>query len=149
MDANLIEKRKQNLDSFVNQGYDIIVDFAGMLQLEKPFEVLKDPAAIERMINVIHDLIKDELIEDEDRIWLMTGVGYTMGESLIQRYQGYWNVNENESSDQYGRFVVFATAPAGDKHYPIDILEAAKELIDTPAPRDLKKLLTEIEAVLV
>lgn len=143
----LIQNRKLKLDDFVNESFSVNVDFAERLGVPEPHEILMNFDRLKDFIyHIVHPFIKEQIIQEEDRIWIITRLGYLLGEYFKEKYAGYWAVNENKDSSQFGRYVVFASSPTTTSVYPIDVFEAVTELVDQE--RDLIRLITEIEEVI-
>ncbi|MCH2044287.1 MAG: hypothetical protein MK212_09080 [Saprospiraceae bacterium] len=149
MDPKLIEKRKLELDNFVNESFAVNTDFASRLGLENPFEILMNFESLKDfMFTTVHNFMKHQKITSEDRVWMITRLGYLLGEYFKEKYAGYWTVNEAPDSPQYGHYVIHAKSPSGNAHYPINVFGAATELVEQEDERDLIQLVTEIEAVI-
>lgn len=150
MSKELIEQRKAGLDQFIAESHPVIVDFAERLEHPNPSTVLSDDKEMSYLIGMIHEFMSEELVDEETHNWITTRIGYTLGEYFIQKYSGYWQVNQNANSPQYGHYAVFATSPRDEyKVYPIDTFEAAHEYVSQEPERDLISLIEEIEKMLV
>ena len=146
MDKELIEKRKAELGKFVSGSFSVIVDFADKLGITDPHKVLMDINCLEDfMFTKVHDFMKSQDIKQDDRIWIITRIGYLLGEYFKEKYSGYWTVNENKNSKQFGHYVIFAKSHKTNAMYPIDVFSAAKEFIDQNPDRNLIALIKEIE----
>ena len=83
----------------------------------------------------------------EDRTWLLTHVGYFIGEYFVQKYGGCWSVSEAQDSKFFARCVVGQFAKLGTAAV-FDPFDVAKDYVDAPAPRHLEQLLNEFGALL-
>lgn len=147
MDNELIEKRKAGLDQFVTESFSVIVDFADRLGINDPHKVLTDFNCLKDFIfSTVNDFVKSQIIKQNDRAWIITRIGYLLGEYFKEKYSGYWTVNENRNSKQFGHYVIFVKSSNGSLLYPIDVFSAAMEYIDQNPDRNLASLIKEIEA---
>jgi len=150
MNQELIEQRKAGLDQFIAESHPVIVDFAERLEHPNASAVLTDNTEMSYLLGMIGEFMKDELVDEETHNWITARIGYTLGEYFIQKYNGYWEVNKNPESPQYGHYVIFAISPRNEqKAYPIDTFEAAHEYVSQEPERDLISLIEEIEGMLV
>lgn len=147
MDKKIVEKRKKEIENFITESFYINVDFAKRLGLQNPALILQDFETLKNFIfTTVNDFIKSQEINNEERNWIIVRISYVLGEYFHQKYQGYWDVNENIDSVQYGHYVVYVHSPTTKKTYPIDVFLAAKDFIDQKPDRNLIKLIEEIEA---
>ena len=145
-DAALLERRKAGFEEFYDSMLDSLVDFIEKMGIGQAHEVLKKAElfvpdlgrALERM----------EVCDDEDRIWLLARVGFFLGEYFAQRHDGCWYVNEIPGSRYFAQYVVGQFSRLGHPHAMIDPFQASQVYVDTPVPRDLKKLIAEVEVEL-
>lgn len=150
MNASLIKERKEKLDQFVQESHPVLVDFAERLNHPNPSAILKDQEELSYFLGMVGEFMQSEPVEEETQVWISVRIGYLIGEYLLQKYKGYWNVNENIDSPQYGHYVVFAPSPSNDqKAYPVDPFEAANEFVNQEPDRDLISLIEEIEHLIV
>jgi hypothetical protein len=146
MDNELIERRRSELDKFVEESFSVIIDFADRLGINNPHEILMDFDVLKKFMFVtVNDFMKTQTVNPDDRVWIITRMGYLMGEYFKEKYSGYWTVNDNQNSNQYGKYVVFAKSPTLDAQYPVDAFGVAVEFVDQTGERDLIHLITEIE----
>jgi hypothetical protein len=147
---DIIAKRKEGLEQFVQESYPVIIDFAERLEHPDPSTLLLDNVQMSYFLETVHLFMKEEEIDDETRLWVSVRLGYLLGEYLIQKYQGFWGVNDSTESLQYGHYVVFAVSPSNSKKiYPIDTFETANHFVLQEAPRSLVQLIDEIEGLIV
>src|SRR5215211_1880800 len=90
-----LQKRRQGFDGFVHEVTPILVDFADRLGLENPNTIADKP---DDFLDPIDDFMKGQIIEEEDRVWTITRLGYFIGQVLIQRLGGEWLLNEHPGS---------------------------------------------------
>lgn len=149
MNNDIIQKRRDNLETFAKESYPVIIDFAERLEHHDPSSILLDQKVMTLFIGTVAEFMRAEPVDEETRLWISVRIGYLIGEYLIQKYQGHWGVNLNEQSPQYGHYVVFAVSPKNEeKAYPVDPFEAANEFVNQAPDRDLISLIEEIEAMI-
>jgi hypothetical protein len=144
--AALIQKRKGEFEDFYKGLIPALVEFVDRLGVQPAHEVLNQPVAFAPHLEKALKDIKAE--GDEDRIWLLTRVGYFVGEYFAEKYGGSWYVNEIEGSQSVGRYVVGRFAALKNLGSMLDPFEVAKVFVDTPPPRDLQQLLSEVDVEL-
>jgi len=125
-----LEKRKKNYSQFLEERMPVLVDFAKSLELDKPHEILLNP---ENYIESISDYLQEQSILDEDRSWIITRIGYFVGEYYVKALNGYWGICEDINSNKFARYVIFFEGGFND---PFNV---AAQYIDSPPPRQLLK----------
>jgi len=149
MNKEIIQERRANLEQFSKESYPVIVDFAERLEHNDPSSILLDKEAMSLFLGTVAEFMRAEPVDEETSVWVSIRIGYLIGEYLIQKYEGHWGVNLNESSPQYGHYVVFAISPKNEeKAYPVDPFEAANEFVNQAPDRDLISLIDEIETMI-
>lgn len=138
---SLLELRHDAFDIFLRQRMPMLADLAETLGLADPKLIVADPEAFLRRIATHMDA---QPVEEDDFVWVVTRIGYLVGETLIQRLGASWRVNEDPATRTFGRYVVgnFTRVAA---HCVVDPMEVAADYADTAAPRDLVGLLAGIE----
>lgn len=76
---------------------------------ENACEVLSAPA---KFLPLLEQSFNHRVVEDHNRVWLITGMGYFIGEYLLTAYDGCWQVDEDPRSTAFARYVV------GDFSFP-------------------------------
>ncbi|MGJ8660286.1 MAG: hypothetical protein ACSHWV_10585 [Cellulophaga fucicola] len=146
MNNDLIEKRKSELDNFVKESFPVNIDFATKLGVDKPFEILIDFEKLKDFVFInVHNFIKHQTIDDEDRVWITTRIAYILGEYFSIKYSGYWAVNENNNSINYGEYSLFTKSPTTGCLIPINIFRKVMSFLDKKENRNLIQLIDEIE----
>ena len=97
----LLARRLADFDSFFRERMPVLVDFIQRLQLPEPHFVLREA---DRYIAPVDAWMKNQSIDQDDRIWLLTRLGYFIGELLIQRYSGHWFVDEDPDSPYFAHY---------------------------------------------
>ena len=141
----LLQKRKAGFDQFYAELMPVLVDFVEKLGIKPPHEVLR--AAVQFVPPLDHALKNMVVASAEDRTWLLTRMGYFIGEYFVQKYGGCWSVNEAQDSKFFARYVVGQFAGLGTAAV-LDPFEVAMDFVDTPVPRHLEQLLKEVDAQL-
>lgn len=149
MDAKIIAERKANLDNFIKDSYPVIVDLAERFNFPNPNRVLQDNDHMSYFLGAIDDFMRHEEVDKETHTWITVRLGYVLGEFFIQKYSGYWGVNENTDSPQFGHYVVFAISPSNEhKAYPIDPFVIADTFVSQDPERDLVALIDKVEQII-
>jgi hypothetical protein len=142
----LLEKRKAGFEQFYNELMPMLVDFIGKLGVNPAHEVLRHA---DQFVQYLNQALRSMAVtNDEDRGWLLTRMGYFIGEYFVQKYGGCWFVNEIQGSRYFGRYVVGRFARLNDSIPMLDPFLVAQTYVDTPIPRHLEKLLAEVDAEL-
>ncbi|EIK64154.1 hypothetical protein PflQ8_2442 [Pseudomonas fluorescens Q8r1-96] len=128
-----LKKRKDRFDVFRKECMPVLHDFANILGCESPHEILIVP---EKFLPYISKYMAAQDVSDSNRIWLMTRIGYFIGEWLVGKFDGCWVVDESVESKTFSRYVIgeFGGAGAGKV---IDPFSLAQAYVDTRPPRNL------------
>jgi len=146
-ELTLLEKRKAGFDKFYKELIPVLVEFVGQMGISPAHEVLKNAVQFAPYLN---GALQNMAIADEqDKIWLLTRLGYFVGEYFAQKHSGCWYVNEIQGSRYFGRYVVGQFARLNNAALMLDPFEIARVYIEQPMPRQFEKLLTEVDAELV
>lgn len=149
MNQEVIQERRANLEQFSKESYPVLIDFAERLEHSDPSSILLDQEVMYLFVETVAEFMRAEPVDEETSVWISVRIGYLIGEYLIQKYEGHWGINLNETSPQYGHYVVFALSPKNkEKAYPVDPFEAANEFVNQAPDRDLISLIDEIEAMI-
>jgi hypothetical protein len=144
--ATLLQKRKGEFEDFYKGLIPALVEFVGRLGVQPSHEVLNQAVGFAPHLE---SALKDLKVEDEqDRIWLLTRIGYFVGEYFAQKHGGCWYVNEIEGSRYFARYVVGRFARLKNPASMLDPFEVARVFVDTPPPRHLQGLLSEVDGEL-
>ncbi|MFT5646592.1 MAG: hypothetical protein ACI976_001274 [Aureispira sp.] len=149
MNKKIVQERRDNLENFSKESYPVIVDFAERLEHSDPSSILLNKEVMSSFLGTVAEFMRAEPVDEETSVWVSVRIGYLIGEYLIQKYEGHWGVNLNETSPQYGHYVVFALSPKDkERAFPVDPFEAANEFVNQVPDRDLVSLIDEIEAMI-
>ncbi len=145
-DAALLDKRRAAFEEFYSNLAPALVDFIDKMGIKPAHQVLKHAVQYARYLE--RALERLEVVGEEDRIWLLTRLGYFIGEYFAQQHGGCWYLNEVSGSRYFGRYVVGRFARLGNAGLMIDPFQVAQVYVDSPVPRQLERLLAEVEAEL-
>jgi hypothetical protein len=135
-----LEKRRLEFDKFVQEAAPVLSDFAKRLGLENPQSIAVNPEAF---LEPIDDFMKDQVIMDDDRIWIVARLAYFIGQILIQRFGGEWLLNERPDSRFFLQYVVGRFPSTSNPNVTIDPLRIASEFLAAPSGRSLERTITE------
>lgn len=90
-----------------------------------------------------------DVVDEEDKAWLLARLGYFIGEYFTQKYSGAWYPNENPASRYFARYVVGKFSIASQRELNLDPFMIAEAYINMPMPRALEPLLQEAEQELI
>ena len=127
-----LEKRKNGFDAFRKERMPILHGFAEILGCENPHEILIAP---EKFLYYIDGYMEMQDVTNANRTWLLTRIGYFIGEFLISKFGGCWMVDEGVGSKTFARYVVGEFE--GEAEKVIDPFFFAQTYVDTPPPRSL------------
>jgi hypothetical protein len=145
-ETRVLQKRKDGFEEFYEQMMPTLVDFMKRLELEPSHEVLLQAEVFLPKLSQTLEPMKVE--GPEDRIWLITRLGYFVGEYCVQKYSGCWFVNDIVDSSYFGRYVVGQFARLKNQNAMVDPFLVAQEYVDTRhAP--LIQLVQEVDSELI
>lgn len=139
----LLARRVAGFDSFKTERMPVLHEFCKSLGFDQPHEVLNGP---EKFLSLLDSGFMNAVVSDENRIWLITRMGYYIGEYLVCLYDGLWLVDKDPSSPSFTKYVVVDFSFEGVIDRVVDPFEMAQYYVNTRAPRFLKQ---EIEKKLV
>lgn len=140
---SLLARRVAGFDSFKAERMPVLHEFCKNLGFDEPHEVLNRP---ERFLPMLDSGLMNAVVSEENRVWLITRIGYYIGEYLVCLYDGLWLVDKDPSSPTFAKYVVGDFSFEGVVAQVVDPFEMAQLYVDTPVPRFLKQ---EIEKKLV
>jgi hypothetical protein len=137
-----LEKRRREFPGLIEEIKPVLSDFAIRLRLENPCAIVGNPDAF---LESIDQFMADQVIAVQDRVWIVTRLGYFVGQILSKRLEGVWLLNENPRSHFFLRYVIgqFARAPNPDS--TVDPFEVANAFVSQPPPRKLASIIAEVE----
>src|SRR5580658_8386424 len=102
-ERELRERRRLHFAAFFDERVAVLEDFVKRLGVaDSPLE----PIEIEQYLPAIDAFMKSQVVPSEDRVWILTRLGYFIGELLVQRFAGSWFLNEIPDSQYFLRYVV-------------------------------------------
>jgi hypothetical protein len=144
---NVLEKRKANFTRFYEELIPVLVEFIGQMGITPAQEVLHHAV---QYASYLGKALEQIVIANEgDRLWLTTRVGYFVGEYFAQKYAGHWYVNDICGSRYYARYVVGKFANLGNHAAMIDPFAVADVFVKQQVPRELQRLLSEVDRELM
>ncbi len=135
-----LEKMKTAFPAFLHERMPVLTEFFTDLGVSNPALVLIDAKSY---IEPLESFLKDQTINLESRTWIVTRVGYFLGEYFVQEYTGDWYLNENIQSRNYLRYVV-GHFDGFNEAISIDPFEIAIAYIDSNAPRSIIQFIEEV-----
>ena len=144
-DRILLGRRRKGLDAFLEQGYEVLVEFMELLELPEPHMVLRDA---ERYLVPVDSWVKDQVVTAENRNWILTRFLYFIGELLLQRLRGHWFVEEVPDSPYFSEYVVGLFARLSNPYARISPAALSAYFVDLPPGRSLIEVIDRAEAEL-
>lgn len=139
----LRDHRRANFDDFLAERMPVLADFAEALGLQDPAMIVADP---ERYLPSVDAYMATQVVEPNDRVWILTRIGYFVGEIMVQRLGGCWVLNEIPDSRFFLRYVVGEFVSVPNPNAMVDPFDAAAAFVDEPPGRRLSVLLASVEA---
>src|SRR5208282_6942055 len=84
-------RRQVTFGKFLEERMPVLADFIERLELPNPPMVLMEA---EWYLPSVDAYMKSQVVPPEDRVWILTRLGYFIGELLVQRFSGCWFLNE-------------------------------------------------------
>jgi hypothetical protein len=137
-----IARRKERFDLFLEERMPLLTDFMQRLELPKPAFVLVEA---DKYLLALDQWLKDQIINPPDNVWLLTRLGYFVGEYLVQQFSGCWFLNEIADSRYFARYVVGQFARALNPNAMVDPFAVSEACIAEPPGRSLSRLLLSVE----
>jgi hypothetical protein len=135
-----LEKRKAGFAMFREERMPVLHKFAEILECPEPHEILIMP---EKFLPYISKYMEEQVIQGDNRTWLLTRIGYFIGELLVSKFDGCWMVDERVDSDTFSRYVVGEFAGMSPEKV-IDPFQLAQIYVDSAPPRSLVKQFEDI-----
>lgn len=146
-EESAVATRRAQFDAFYSELIPVLVSFVDRLGITPAHAVLTDAVAFAPLVGTA---LRDMQVESsEDRVWLLTRVGYFVGEYLVQHHGGCWFVNDDPDSASFARFVVGRFAALGGSQARVDPFAVAAEYVDSLPGVDLPALLADVDVALV
>ena len=143
--VGLLERRRVDFKDFVGESMDILTDFLQRLGAADPSKI---SISAEEFLPLIDSWMSWQIVTPEDRVWIITRIGYFIGELLNQKFSGHWMLDEEADSPYFSQYIVgdFANLPIiKSKIAPFAL---AKNYVDSPEGRSLLSVLLKVESEL-
>lgn len=137
--------RREEFERFIAERMPVLADFADALGLKQPTMIVAQP---EHYLPSIDLFMEKQVIRPDDRNWILTRIGYFIGELLVDRLGGCWFLNEIADSRYFLRYVVGQFARVQNPNAMVDPFYVAVVFVDQPPGRRLAALVQEVEAEL-
>jgi hypothetical protein len=140
-----LSRRRGAFDSYFAESMPALANFLSDIGAANPTLVVNDPAAY---IAVLDQWLRTAGFvvppTEQERIWLISRLGYFIGYVLTQRHGGCWFVDDQPESRWFARYVVgqFHDSP----NVRVDPNHVAAEFVDHRSHRSLEDLFTALEA---
>lgn len=141
-----LKRRKEKQGKFLAERLPVLADFAERLELPNSIMIVNDPASY---LPAIDDFMRDQIVEPEDRAWIMTRIGYFIGELLVQRQGGCWFLNEIPDSRFFLRYVVGKFRRGINPYAMVDPFNVADEYLAELPGQSLQNIVNEVESELL
>ncbi|WP_417388072.1 hypothetical protein [Gimesia sp.] len=93
--------------------------------------------------------MENQHIGKEDRTWIITRIGYFIGEWFVQKYGGGWYLNEIPDTCYFLRYVIGKFNSISNQKAMIAPFACAERFVDSACPRNLIKFLLDVESDLM
>lgn len=141
-ERKLLADREAEFDEFLEDRMPVLAEFMEALGLPDPPMVLVEA---ERYLPPLDLWLKDQDIKADDETWLLTRIGYFIGEYLVQRLGGCWFLNDVPDSKYFARYVVGEFAETPNRNAMVDPFDIASVFIAEPRGRSLSQLVNSVE----
>lgn len=138
-------ERQASLERMLSERMPVLADFFQRLGHTDGAMVLVEAP---RFVGPLDAFLRQQVITQEDRAWILARVAYFVGEYLVQRHGGIWFVDDDAESRHFLRIVVGRFSDGTNSVARIDPFEVAAALVDHRPPRSLAGTLEGIEAEL-
>jgi hypothetical protein len=138
----LRDKRRTGFDAFFQESIPVVVDFVTNLELPEPHMVLIEPEKFQAPIGA---WMSSQQVTAEDRVWILTRLGYFVGHLLNSRHGGHWFLNEAPDSRYFLRYVVGRFTRLPNPNAMVDPFHVADVYLSEPPGRSLSAILNEVE----
>lgn len=88
--------------------------------------------------------MRDQVVNSDDRTWILVRIAYFIGEVLIERFGGCWFLNEWPDTRYFLCYVVGQFSKPARKNVMVDVFEAASLFVAQPPGRSLTAVIDEI-----
>lgn len=141
------QRQKERFVRFLEERTPVLVEFAKIIGASQPSIVLQDAS---ELVELLHEWMADLEVEDDNaKFWLIARLGYFIGECFLQKYGGYWLLNDDPNSKFLVRHVIGGFSQIRNGNAVLDPLEVALACVQQPLLRDFKGLLSIAEKELL
>jgi hypothetical protein len=140
----LLAERKERFSTFFDERLSVLKDFMERLNLADPVLVA---IKAENFLLPLDLFLKEQDVDSDLRPWILTRLGYYIGELLVQKLNGIWFVNEIADSRYFARYVVGKFMGISNKNAMIDpflVAEVALSEATKHGDTSLTDLINEI-----
>ena len=137
-----IERRRTGFGQFFEELMPVLADFMERLHIPDAPMVVAEP---DRFVRPVDAFMKDQVIGADERSWIVTRIGYLIGEWLVQRLGGCWFVNDVPDSLYFAHYVVGQFTRIRNQNAMVDPMAVADAYVSEPPGRSLVATLCEIE----
>lgn len=137
-----LNRRTERFDRFLSERMPVLADFAERLELPQKALIVADPKSF---LTPIDEFMREQVVENDDRNWILVRLGYFIGEVLIQRYGGCWFLNDIPDTRFFLHYVVGRFTVAINRNIQIDPFLVADTYLNMPPGRSLFSILQEVE----
>jgi hypothetical protein len=141
-ERELLQRRRAEFGVFFAEMMPTLKDFLSQLGARESAYVVRDA---DRFLLIIEQWGSEISANSENRIFLITRLGYYIGELLVQRWSGCWFVNDIPDSRYFGRYVVGRFARLKNLGAMIDPFFVADSYVSMPPKRSLVGIVSEVE----
>jgi len=137
-----LEDRRSQFETFRAERMPVLTDFMDKLDLPDPALVLVEA---DNYLLALSAFMKSQYIDHDDHNWILTRIGYFVGEWLVQKFGGCWFLNEIPDTRYFLHYVVGEFSRLNDLNAMVDPFVVAEAFINSPCPRKLEDFLADIE----
>lgn len=141
-EIQILDRRSKGFATFLDERLPVMLDFIERLGLPDAAMVLVEA---DKFLPALDAWLKDQTIDPADKVWILTRIGYFVGEYLVQRLRGYWFLNDVPDSQYFARYVVGRFARASNRNAMVDPFAVADAYVSELPGRSLSRLLAAVE----
>ena len=135
-----LNERRSLFDKFLLECNPVLFDFASLLELNAPEGIIYEPDVY---FEVIDEYLTNQIIEYEDRPWLLVRLVYLFAIILNNRVNTRWVLESKVKSSNYGRFILRIHTASG-LSTDVDLFSILQKYVGEPSGRSLRKYLDEV-----
>jgi hypothetical protein len=137
-----LESRRSKFGAFVRESDPVLVDFLQRLEFPDPHVVLQDAT---KYVAPIDAWLRDQTIDPSDRIWILSRIGYFLGELLKQKYGGEWFIDEDPESPYFLQYVMGKFTRATRPFMKLPPFALADFYLSQPPGRSFQNILARVD----